>query len=105
MRRIISALVVALAASCASLVTPTSFDQRAAYVQGSITSTRNTCAGLLERGRMSVEDGRTCLSTTDQANDALRAARTTTGSPAEDALATAQRLMTSLEAMLRRYQP
>lgn len=101
-RRVMAAILLVVAAGCTTMVAPTTFEQRAAYLQGSITSTRGTCANLLERGRMNVEDGKRCLTATDQAHAALQAALAASGRSAEDSLAMAQQIMATLEELLRR---
>lgn len=102
MRATLLALAVFLS-GCGSLqlAAPRSFDDRLAYTHGSVTATMISCTQLLERQRLTHEQGRKCQTLTDQATAALAMARGSTDpQTGQHWLTLATNLLTQLETML-----
>ena len=97
-----SLLIVALLVACASLVTPTSFDQQLAYTLGQTTAVRKTCIDLLDRSRISPNTGVECLTQTNAARSAVQTAKVLGDSTGgRDQLEIAQRALVALETYLK----
>jgi hypothetical protein len=68
------ALILGLA-SCASIESPKSINERLAYAYGSVAASRNTAASMLERGRITKAEGKQAQTLADQARTSLDLAR------------------------------
>jgi hypothetical protein len=98
-------LLFALIAGCAALEKPQSFQEQVLYTQYGLVAAVEIAADLKERGKLSQTDADKVVEQVQNADAALKAARTFSfqGKPQEATqwLKTAQGLLTSLEAYLR----
>lgn len=108
MKRAYAYLAILLLAACVAMEAPKSFNDRLAYGYAALASVRNNAAGLLERGRISKDEGRAVQGLADQARTALDLARGTAGkgdlATAQGQLDTALSILTQLEARLKASQ-
>lgn len=68
-----------LLAACVSMESPKSLNERIAYGYASVAASRNTAASMLERGRITKEEGKHVQNLADQARAGLDVARTMAG--------------------------
>ena len=90
--------------ACVSMEAPRSFNERLAYGYGTLAAMRNTAASMLERGRITKEDGKKVQALADQARAALDVAQGVQDKDiktAEDQLQLALTVLTQLEAFLK----
>ena len=101
------ALMVAVF-GCVSMETPKTFNERLAYGYASVAASRNTAAGLLERKRITAQQGKEVQALADNARTLLDGARATMGKgdvkTAEGQLQLALDLLIALETKLKESQ-
>lgn len=106
--RYFAAILLLLGAACASIEAPKSFNDRLAYGYASVAASRNTAASMLERGRISKDEGRQVQALADRARTGLDLARGFAGKgdtkTAEGQLALALSVLTQLETYLKGKQ-
>jgi hypothetical protein len=97
-------LVLALAA-CAAIEAPKTFNERLAYGYASVAASRNTAASMVERGRISQDEGKKVQALADQARAALELSKGLFDKGdlrgAEGQLQLALTVLTQLEAYLK----
>ena len=97
-----------LLAACVALEAPKSFNDRLAYGYASVAASAETAASMVERGRLTKEQGKQALSLVDQATAALDLSRAASGrgdiGTAEGQLSLALTVLTRLEAYLKENQ-
>lgn len=72
-------LLLLLVVACASMESPKSLSDRIAYGYASVAASRNTAASMLERGRITKEEGKQAQALADQARAGLDVARSMAG--------------------------
>jgi hypothetical protein len=97
-------MVLALAA-CAAIEAPKTFNERLAYGYASVAASRNTAASMVERGRISKDEGKKVQALADQARAALELSKGLFDKGdlrgAEGQLQLALTVLTQLEAYLK----
>lgn len=68
-------VIVLMMTACATTAVPQTLDQRLAYVYGSVTATRYSCADAVQRQRIDKTAATQCLMLTDRARRTVDAAR------------------------------
>lgn len=106
--RYLLATLILLLAACVAMEGARSFDERAAYAIGAIAAARDTAASMLERGRLTKEQGREVQSLADRARAGVDLATATYDkgdiSGAEGQLALALSVLTALETYLQEHK-
>ncbi len=103
-------LLALLVAACAQfgLEAPKSVSDRIAYANSNLTAVYNHIPSLIERGRITKEQGAKLVKEADTVRDGLDAARAALGAGDTDTaigkLQVAQALLASLEAYLKVHQ-
>jgi hypothetical protein len=99
------ALLLLALVACAAIEAPKTFNERLAYGYASVAASRNTAASMLERGRISKEEGKQVQALADQARASLDIAKGLAGKGdikgAEGQLQLALTVLTQLEAYLK----
>lgn len=97
-----------LLAACVAMEAPRSFNERLAYGYASVAASADTAASMVERGRLTKEQGKQALSLVDQATAALDLSRAAYSkgdiSTAQGQLDLALTVLTRLEAFLKENQ-
>ena len=97
-----------LLSACVAMEAPRTFNERLAYAYASVAASADTAASMVERGRLTKEQGKQALSLVDQATAALDLSRAASGrgdiSTAEGQLQLALTVLTRLEAYLKENQ-
>ena len=71
--RYLLATLILLLAACVAMEAPKTFNERLAYGYASVAAAADTASSMVERGRLTKEQGRQALSLVDQARTALDA--------------------------------
>jgi uncharacterized lipoprotein YajG len=105
MRTLVLFLSTLLLAACVSMEKPTDFTDQLVYASKSIEAVADTASAMVERGRLTKEQGREALALIDQATAALDLARASQGkgdmTTAQGQLNLALTLLTQVEAYLK----
>jgi hypothetical protein len=106
-RNFFAVLLVALLAACSTfgLEEPQSIGDRIAYANTNLTAVYSSVPGLVERGRITKEEGRKVIAQADVIRDALDSAQSALGAgdteTAVGKLQVAQALLSSVEVYLK----
>lgn len=101
----LAVFMVAFVSACATIPAPKSLSEQIAYGYGTVAAVRQSAAGLLERGQITVSEAKVVQNQADVARQGLDQARIAltqglTGD-AQNSLTMATRVLTALESYLK----
>ena len=101
MKKILASLLLALAVGCTTVQGPLTFEGRIDYALAQNTAARKVCSDLVNRGRMTADEGQQCLDFTNEVRAAIDAAKAMGGAADADQLRAVQQALLMVESFLQ----